>query len=142
MVFHRSLGYNKSTQDSRTLLSVLADLNNTVVWMVSTRPVIFKSSSHYTNSLMTVPRTPITFGVTVTFMFHSLFDSLEQLWYLFLFSLSFNFENSTFRQFSLFYPCKICLSGKYEVINLYLKIAEKFVSHSPGQILDCGYIIR
>ena len=35
---------NKSSQVSKTLLSILADLNNAVVWMVSTRPVISKFS--------------------------------------------------------------------------------------------------
>ena len=38
MVFHWSLSDSKSPQVSRTLLSILAVLNNAVVWMVSTRP--------------------------------------------------------------------------------------------------------
>ena len=38
MVFHWSLSDNKSPQVSRTLLSILAVLNNAVIWMVSTRP--------------------------------------------------------------------------------------------------------
>ena len=33
--------YCKSPQVSRTLLSILADLNNEVVWLVSTHPLIF-----------------------------------------------------------------------------------------------------
>ena len=37
-VFHWSL-----RDKSKTLLSILADLNNAVVWMVSTRPLISKS---------------------------------------------------------------------------------------------------
>ena len=37
--------------------------------MVSTRPLIFKSSSTCINSLVIVPRAPITIGITVTFMF-------------------------------------------------------------------------
>ena len=40
MVFHWSLGDSKSPWVSRTLLSILADLNNAVVWMVSTRLLI------------------------------------------------------------------------------------------------------
>ena len=40
MVFHCSLSDSKSPQISRTLLSILADLNNVVIWMVSTRPLI------------------------------------------------------------------------------------------------------
>ena len=43
MVFHWSLSDSKSPQVSRTLLSILAVLNNAVVWMVSTRPPTSKS---------------------------------------------------------------------------------------------------
>ena len=53
MVFHWSLSDSKSPQVSRTLLSILAYLNNVVVWTVSTRPVISKSSSPCTNPLVT-----------------------------------------------------------------------------------------
>ena len=72
-----SLSGSKSPQISRTLLSILADLNNAVVWIVSTRPVISKSSSPRTNPLMTVPRAPFTSCIIVTFMFPSFFNSLE-----------------------------------------------------------------
>ena len=44
-----SLSENKYPQVSRTLLSILADLNNAVVWMVSTCPLTSKSSSPLTN---------------------------------------------------------------------------------------------
>ena len=40
MVFHWSLRDSKSPQVSRTRLSILAVLSNTVVWTVSTRPQI------------------------------------------------------------------------------------------------------
>ena len=65
-------------------------LNSVVAWMVSTRPLIFKSSSLYINSLVTVPSAPITIGITVTFIFNWFFISLVRSWYLYLFSLSFN----------------------------------------------------
>ena len=71
MVFHWSLSDNKSPQISRTLLSILADLNNAVVWVVSTRTLISKSTNPSTSYLMIVPSAPITIGVTVLFMFHS-----------------------------------------------------------------------
>ena len=71
--FYKSLSNSKSPQVSRTLRSILADLNNAVVWMVSTRPMISKSSSLCIRHLVTVPRTPITIDVTVIFMFHLLF---------------------------------------------------------------------
>ena len=38
MVFHWSLSDSKSPQVSRILLSILAILNNVLVWMVSARP--------------------------------------------------------------------------------------------------------
>ena len=41
MVFPWSLNDSKSSQVPRTLLSIPADFNNTLVWMVSTRPLIF-----------------------------------------------------------------------------------------------------
>ena len=58
--------------------------------MASMRPLISKSSSPCINPLMTVPRALITIGITVTFMFHSFFNSLARSRYLTFFSLSFN----------------------------------------------------
>ena len=74
MVFHWSLRDSKSPQVSRTLPSILAILNNAVVWMVSTRLPTSKSSSPFSNPLVTVPKAPITIGIIVTFMFHSFFQ--------------------------------------------------------------------
>ena len=74
MVFHWSLSDSKSPQVSRALLSILAVLNNVVVWMVSSRPPTPKSSSPFSNSLVTVPNAPITIGIIVTCMFHSFFQ--------------------------------------------------------------------
>ena len=90
-----SLNDNRSPQASRTHLSILADLNNSVIWMVSTYPFISKSSNLLTHTLGIVPSTPIRIGITVTFMFHSLFffffRSLAMSRYLSLFSLAFIF---------------------------------------------------
>ena len=91
MVFHWSLSDSKSLQVSRTLLSILAVLNNAVVWMVSTRPPTSKSSSPFNNSLVTVPNPPITIGIIVTCMFHRFFNSLAWSRYLSIFSHSFSF---------------------------------------------------
>ena len=90
MVFHWSLSDNKSSHVSWALLNILADLNNAVVWMVSTRFLISKFSSPRTNPLVTVPSASIISGITVTFMFRSFFRSLARSSYLSLFSLSFN----------------------------------------------------
>ena len=91
MVFHWSLSDSKSPQVSRTLLSILAILNNAVVWMVSTRPPTSKSASPFNNPLVTVPKAPIAIGIIVTFMFHSFFNSLARSRYLSFFSHSFSF---------------------------------------------------
>ena len=91
MAFHWSLSDSKSPQVSRTLLSIMAVRNKTVAWMVSTRPPTSKSSSPFSNPLVTVPNAPITFGITVTCMFHSFFISLAKTRYLSFFSHSFSF---------------------------------------------------
>ena len=69
MVFQRRLSDNKPPQVSRTLLSILTNLSNAVVWIVSTYHIISKSS----NPLVTVPRAPITVGIAVTFMLNIFF---------------------------------------------------------------------
>ena len=74
-ISHRSLSDNRFPQVSKTILSILADLNNAVAWMVSIWPLISKSSSPFTNCLRIVPSVPITIDITVTFMFHNFFYS-------------------------------------------------------------------
>ncbi len=91
MVFHWSLSDSKSPQVSKTLLSILAVLKNSVAWMVSTRPPTSKSSSPFNNPLATVTKAPITIVIIVTFMFHSFFNSLARSRYLSFFSHSFHF---------------------------------------------------
>ena len=75
---------------SSTLLSILAELNNAVIWLVSTCPLVSKSSSTFVNLLRIVPSASITIGITVTFMFH-FFCFLARSRYFSLSSLSFNF---------------------------------------------------
>ena len=110
MVSLWSLGDSKSPQVSRTILRILPDLNTSVVWVVSTRALISKSSSPCTKLLMTVPGAPITIGITVTFIFHSFFSSLARSWYLSFFSHYFSFilwsagtAKSTVRQLLFFF---------------------------------------
>ena len=121
MVFHWSLSNSKSPQAFRILLSILAVLKIAVVWMVSTRPLISKSSSLFNNPLVSVPKTPITVGIFVTFMFHNFFSSLPKSWYLSFFFFFFFFLLSfSFTQWSagtakstilpvLFFCCWCCL---------------------------------
>ena len=52
--------------------------------MVFTRPLISKNSSPSTSHLGTVPRAPITIGITVTFMFHFFFQFPSKVWNLIL----------------------------------------------------------
>ena len=127
MVFHWSLSDSKSPQVSRTLFSILADLNNAVVWMISTRPFISKSSSPFINPSVSVPRAPVIIGKNVTFMFHCFFSSF--------FSLSFDFTlwsartaRPTIFKFAFFVDYyKFRSSGRDWVIRLYDKFPEKFV---------------
>ena len=72
--FHWSLSDNKSPQVSRTLLSILAVLNDAVVWVDPTRRLTSKSSSSFSNPLVSVPNAPITIGIIVNCMFHSFFQ--------------------------------------------------------------------
>ena len=66
MASHWSLSDSKSLQVTRTLLSILAYINNTVVLMVSTCSFISKLSNPLTNPLGIVPRIPSTISITVT----------------------------------------------------------------------------
>ena len=117
MVSHWSLSDSKSPQVSRTLLSILADFNNAVIWMVSTRPPISESFSPWNNHLVTVPRAPITFGITATFMFNSFFQfpsKLQVLILLFAFFLFYsvaNRDSKVHNSASYLFFCWILLSG-------------------------------
>ena len=91
MVFRWSLSDRKSPQVFRTRLSILAVLRNIVIRIVSTRPPTSKSSRLFNNTLVMVPKAPITIGTIVTFMFHSFFNSLARSWYLSFLSHSFSF---------------------------------------------------
>ena len=87
MIFHWRLSDSKSLQVSRTLPSILAVFNNSVVWMVSTRPPTSKSSRPIDNPLVTVTKAPITIRIIVTFMFHSFFQfSSKVKVFIFLFT--------------------------------------------------------
>ena len=90
-VFSQGFEWQQVSSISRTLLSILAVLNNVVVWMVSTRHPTSKSPSPFNKRLVTVPKAPITIGIIVIFMFHSFFNSLARSRYLSFFSHSFSF---------------------------------------------------
>ena len=104
--------------------------------MVSTHPLISKSSSLCTSPLVTVPSAPITIGITVTFMFHRFFSSLARSRNSPLFSLSFSFTQwsaGTVKVHcsagTLFFLLTITRSGRLAEIrwSFFSKILEKFV---------------
>ena len=121
MVFHWSLSDSKSPQVSRTLISILADFNNSVV-----------------------PRAPITIGITITFMFHSFFNSLVRSRYLSLFTLSFNFTLwSTIPQVLSFLLIIFIRSGRRAEIRWSVRILKSqrnlYVSFSRTDSRLCIY---
>ena len=71
MVFYWNLSDNKCLQVSKTLLSILADLNNAVAWMVSICPLISNSSKSLSKILVTVLSTLIKIGISIPHIFHS-----------------------------------------------------------------------
>ena len=103
MVCRWCLSNSKSPQVSRTLLSILAVLNNAVVWMVSTRPPTSKSSSPFSNPLVTVPNALITVGIIVTCMFHSIFQFPSKVEVLILLFTFFQFYSVVSRDSKIDY---------------------------------------
>ena len=87
MAFNWNLSDSKSPQIFRNVLFILADLNNVIVWMVSNHPLISTSSSLFNNLSVIAPRSPITTGTIVTFMFQFFFQfpKVEVLILLFIF---------------------------------------------------------
>ena len=152
MVLHWCLSDSKSPQVFRTLLGILADLSNAVVWIVSTYNLISKSSSHFINHLGIVPSVPITIGITVTFMFHSLFYfcSLARSRYSSLFSIfkifslwSTGTAKSTIRQVLSFFFLLSTRSGRLAEIRWSVCISKSqrrlWVSFSGTDSRLCLY---
>ena len=99
MVFHWSLSDSKSPQVSRTRLSILGVLSNTVVWIVSTRPPTSKSSRPFNNPLVTVPNAIIiiiiirAFHISVSqWLFTGVWETTSLLKSLGLFSVFWPFS--------------------------------------------------
>ena len=150
MVFHERLSDSKSSQVSRTLLSILVIYNNAVVWMVSNRPPNSKSPRPFNNPLVTVSKAPITIGIIVSFMFHRFFNSLGRS-RLSLFSHSFSlilWSSGTAKSTILlifFFRCWLLLG-----LIFWPRLGDPFVRQIPigvcvchflGQVLGCAYTI-
>ena len=74
---------------SRTLLRILAELNNAVVGVVLILPLIPISSSLFCKLFATIPSAQIRIGITVTFKSHSFLISQARSEYLSIFQLLF-----------------------------------------------------
>ena len=120
----KNLSDSKSLQVSRTLFSILANRNNAVVWIISTCPLISKSSSLFINLLVIVLSAPTTIDITVTVMFPSFFSSLARSQFLSFHLLCFSFTQwsagtakSTIWQVLLFIFLSITRSGRLSGIR-------------------------
>ena len=111
---------------------------------------IFKSSSPFTNLLLSVSRAPITIGINITFMFHNFFNSLARSKYLSFFSLSFistlwsdGTVKSTILQVLFFFLLIIIRSGRLTEIWWFVFISKSqmslCVSFSRGDSGLCIY---
>ena len=132
-----------------TLLGILTDLNNAVVQMVSTSPLISKSSSRLTNFWGIVLNAPKTIGISVTFIFHSFYFSNKvnifiSFFHFLLFSLCGlpGRQNPRIGRSFFFFFC-IWLS-----LVVWPRLGDSFVSqnrrevcasHSQGRIPGCIY---
>ena len=135
MVSHWSFSDSKSPQVFWILLSILTDLNNPVVWMVSTPLLIFKSSSPCTNPGTCTKSTNYNlyhcnFHVSQLFPF----PGLSRGTYLSFHFLSVLLCGQLEQQIPLF--SKYSLSGYYKVWSsngdmVYLKVSEGFLRLIP-----------
>ena len=139
MTFHWNQSDSKSPGISRTHLSILTNLNNAPVYMVSILPLISSSSGPRSK-----PNASITINITVTFMLHSFLSSLVRSKCMGLFSPSLIFTlwsaglaKSTIRQVITRSGCWPRLSDLF----LFQNAREIYPSHFPGRILVCAYTV-
>ena len=108
--------------------------------------VFWTISSRSTNSLVTVPRAPITIGIIVTFMLYSFENSLERSRYLCfshyfnstLWSISTWTAKSTILQVLSFLLIIIRFSL---LIEIKWSVCDPSKSHFPGQMQSCAYTV-
>ena len=146
MIFHWIQSDRKPPRVPKTLLNILAVLNSAVVWMISTGPPTYKSSSPFNNPLVTAPKAPITIGIIVTFIFHIFVNSLARSRFLYFFSHSFSFicgqpgqQSPQFWKFPLFF-CWLLYGQVFGPRLDYPFVCQSsigvYVCHSPGQLLS------
>ena len=119
--------------------------------MVSTRTPTSKSSSPFSNPLLTIPNAPITIGIIVICMFYSFFNSLAISRYLSFFIHSFSFilwstgtAKSTMLQV-LFFCCWLLLGlvvwprlGGPCVCQSLIGV---YACYFLGKVLACAYTV-
>ena len=132
MVSHCSLSDSKLPQVSKTLFSILAKLNNIVVWMVPTCLFLFlclQLSLPILWRLFQVQESQLVWP-SPSFSMDFYFSGNLSLCRFLLFSLRGLLErkNPLFRRFFLFFDnhC-VWSSDRYLLFRLYLKIPETFV---------------
>ena len=114
---------------TRTFLSILADLSNAVVWMVSTCPLISKFLSPLISALGIVPSAPTTISITIAIMFHSFFSLGTYLSFCFSSVLPCGqpgWQSLLFTQFSSF--CWRSLD-----LVIWLRLNDPFVFQNPKE---------
>ena len=140
MACHWSLRESKSPQVSMSLLSILANLNNSVLWMFSTCPPISKSPSPCNDHFVTVLKATIIIGITINLVFHSFSNSKYCSSFPFLFILPCGQQGQQSPQIGEF----------YFLLVVWLRLDDLFVcqnqrvfcvSHFPGQMMGWAYTI-
>ena len=149
MVFPRRVSDSKSPQVFRNLLSILVDLNNAVVWIVSL-PLISKSFKTFINSLGIAP---MTIGINVSFIYNNFSVSMKVdificlftfVWFFFLWSpgkakstiwqvLSFCFF------FVFFFLCFFCFFVFFVFLLsfglvIWPRLSDTFVCQNPREL--------
>ena len=139
--FQWSLSDSKFPHVSRTLINILPDLNNAVVWMVSNRP-ISKSSSPSTNSSVTTERSIYNwynghFHVQLIFQFSNTVKVLTSLYAFLQFYSEVSWNGEVHYSAGSFFFFFFWLS---QSLVVWPRLGDPFVSQNPrdsflGQIL-------
>ena len=74
MFFHWRMSDSKSPLVFRNLLSILPDLDSSIVWMVLNVPLIYNFSNIFPRLWETFPSIPVTIGITLALLLHRFFS--------------------------------------------------------------------
>ena len=139
MVFHRCLNDSKSPLISRTILSILADLNIAVVRIVSIHPLISNSSSPLTSLLGTVLSTPPTCSTVSLDHWHAL-STFSHFTFFYFHSWTLKFTKRQVLVLLLIIVISGLLAGRKHSVCIS-KSKRFFASYFLGQIVVCAYIL-